>query len=181
MENQIARGKTPLFLQKALVEEIKAITNDMLFKNPIGGELLKLQVFAQSLPIPQKPENNNPDIFQTVDYIDGSSESGVFACPWCIVKIENGSISGINENQNVEVVIGFGIYNDAPDNKGHEEVLNLIQKVYARFACDPLLDKQFTCAGAFEWALQEEDTYPYFFGAIGTHFKFMGYQREVKF
>ena len=64
MENQIARGKTPLFLQKALVEEIKAITNDMLFKNPIGGELLKLQVFAQSLPIPQKPENNNPDIFQ---------------------------------------------------------------------------------------------------------------------
>lgn len=182
MDQQAVRAKTPLFFQKALVEEIRRITEGMLFQNPAGGELLQLEVFAQSLPIPGRKQAADHDApYETIDYVDAEPESAVFQCPWCIVKIEQGSIPEINGYQNVEVAIGFGIYNPDSDNKGHEELLNLIQKIYQRFACDPLLDRQYTCTGAFEWALQEEDTYPYFFGAIGTAFKFMGYQREVKF
>lgn len=182
MEKQIMTAKTPLFFQKALVEEIKRITKDMLFQNPEGEELLKLEVFAQSLPIPERKQMaDNDDTYKTIDYVDVEPESAVCKCPWCIVKIENGNIAEINGFQNVEVVIGFGIYNPDNENNGHEELLNLIQKIYKRFSCDPLLDQQYTCTGAFEWALQEEDTFPYFFGAIGTTFQFTGYRREFKF
>jgi len=180
MENQAARALTPLFFQKALVEEIKKITSDMLFQNPGGEELIKLSVFAQSLPIPEKKQDVDArEDYQSIEYSVSDTEDAVFNCPWCIVKLGGGSIPEINGYQHIEVVIGFGIYNPEKDNRGHEELLNLIQRVYQRFACDPLLDRQYTCRGEFEWALQDEDTYPYYFGAITTTFKFMGYRREM--
>jgi hypothetical protein len=175
-------GQTPLFCQKALVEEIKELTKDMLFKNPGGEDLIKLQVFSQSLPIPKRKETQTSGTGgNSIDYDGGELEEAVFKCPWCVVKVEDGSITGINEGQMVSVAIGFGIYNPDTENNGHEEILNLIQRVYGRFATNPLLDRQYTCNCEFEWALQEEDTYPYFFGAIGTVFKFRGFQREVIF
>lgn len=180
MEHQASTAKTPLFFQKALVEEVKKISEGMLFASPGSAELARLSVHAQSLPIPEKKPETQAD-YQTIDYEDGEEETAVFKCPWCLVKIEGGTIPGIDEMQQVEVAICFGIYNPDLENKGHEELLNLIQKVYTRFACNPLLDRQFTCSGSFEWALQEEDTYPYYFGAIGTSFKIMGYRRELKF
>lgn len=180
MENQPARARTPLFFQKALVEEIKKITSDMRFQNPGGEELLELSVFAQSLPIPgRKQDAGNQEEYQSIEYSVSETEEAVFNCPWCVVKLEGGSIPEINGFQHIEVSICFGVYNPDKDNKGHEELLNLIQRVYQRFACDPLLDRQYTCSGEFEWALQEEDTYPYYFGAITTTFKFMGYRREM--
>lgn len=181
MENQPARARTPLFFQEALVKEIKEITSDMRFHNPGGEELLQLSVFGQSLPIPEKKPSCGQEEYQSIDYSVSETEDAVFHCPWCIVKLEGGSIPEINGFQHIGVVIGFGIYNPDKDNKGHKELLNLFQRVYERFAKNPLLDRQYSCSGEFEWALQDEDTYPYYFGAITTTFKFMGYQREVKF
>lgn len=183
MEKQAIGGHTPLFCQTALVEEIRKLTEGMLFKNPGSEDLVKLQVFPQALPIPgrKEPKEGVADPEYTIDYGGGETEEAVFKCPWCVVKLEGGNITGINDGQTVSVAIGFGIYNDCKDNKGHEELLNLIQRVYGRFARDPLLDRQYTCSGEFEWALQDEDTYPYYFGAIATSFKFRGFQREVIF
>lgn len=181
MENQPVRARTPLFFQKALAGEIEKITSDMRFQNPSGEEALGLSVFSQSLPIPEKKLSYGQEEYQSIDYSVSETEDAVFHCPWCIVKLEGGSIPEINGFQHMEVVIGFGIYNPDKDNKGHEELLNLIQRVYERFAKDPLLDRQYTCSGEFEWALQEEDTYPYYFGAVTTTFKFMGFRRELNY
>ncbi|MEG0591473.1 MAG: hypothetical protein RR496_07490 [Lachnospiraceae bacterium] len=165
----------------ALVEEIRKLTRGMLFQNPKGGKLLNLNVYAQALPIPTRQEmprefdpGNN-----TIDYIDGSEEEAVFKCPWCLVKLDNGVIGGINGQQQVEVGINFGIYNGGLENQGHMEIMNLIHKVYERFSTSPILDKQYICKGSFEWGLLEEDMHPYFFGAIGTTFEFAGFRREV--
>ena len=62
-----------------------------------------------------------------------------------------------------------------------DDVLNLIEKVYQRFARDPVLAHQYICQQDFEWGLQDEDTWPYFFGAIGMSFSYMGIQRESKY
>lgn len=175
------RAKTPLFLQRALVEELKKITSDMRFHQPKSNVLVPLSVYAQTLPIPVKDDSQNPEEFNTIDCHDGGEEETVFKCPWCLVKIDNGIIPGPNEMQQLEVGICFGVFNDSLENQGHQEVLNLIQKVYERFAVNPILDDQYTCQGEFEWALQDEDTYPYFFGAIGTSFKFCGFRRENKY
>ena len=158
------RAIAPLFFQKALVEEIKIITEGMRFRSPKGSERIFMNVYSQALPIPLKRTETEYES-NTIDYQDGEEES-IFQCPWCIVKIDGGQIPGINEIQKIDVGM---------------EILNLIQKVYERFAVNPILAGQYTCLGEFEWALQEEDTYPYFFGAIGTSFQFRGYRRENKF
>jgi hypothetical protein len=180
VENNV-RAVTPLFFQQALTDEVKKITEDLLFCTPKGDELVHLDVFMQSLPIPvfesSDQENENLSSFE----YENNQIDPIFKCPWCTVKIINGDIPGINERQVLNVAICFGIYNDDTSNQGHREILNLIQRVYSRFAIDPLLDKQYTCTGEFEWALQDEDTHPYFFGAISTTFKMTGYRRENKF
>lgn len=173
------RAKTPIFCQEALVKEVERITADMRFQNPKGGELIPLRVFSQSLPIPQRAE---PDLVPgevTIDYQEGGEEEAIFQCPWCLVKIDGGKIPEINGRQEVSFGICFGVFRDGAENQGHREILNLISRVYERFAKNPLLDSQYTCTGVFQWNLAEEDTYPYFFGAIATSFTFSGFRREV--
>lgn len=175
------RARTPLFALKALVAEIQIIVGDMLFHSPDGG-MTSISVHEQTLPIPgrKKPPLENNDA-PTIDYQEEAEEEAVFKCPWCVVKLENGSISGINEMQETTFAICFGVFNDSLDNNGHMEIMNLIQRVYERFSVNPILDGQYTCTGTFEWAVQDDDTYPYYFGAILTGFKFQGFRRENKY
>lgn len=182
MENSV-KAKTPLFFQDALAKEIEKITADMRFIAPKTKEMVQMKAFSQSLPIKEYSEGNeeNNEYSGSFDYDSEQMNDPIFKCPWCVVKIEGGDIPGINEWQTIQVAICFGIFNEDPRNQGHREILNLIQKVYSRFAVDPILDSQYTCSGEFEWAIQDEDTYPYFFGAISTNFKFAGYRRENKF
>lgn len=179
---ECVRARTPLFALKALVKEVQSITEEMRFHSPGKIELAPVSVFEQSLPIPERIDTplENED-YQTIDYQEEAEEEGIFKCPWCVVKLENGSIPGINEMQEVTFAICFGIFNDSLENNGHMEIMNLIQRVYERFSVDPILDGQYTCTGAFEWAVQDEDTYPYYFGAIMTGFKFQGFRRENKY
>jgi hypothetical protein len=174
-----------LFFQQALVEEIKVITKGMLFHTPNKKELVPMEAFSQSLPIPvynnENESNESNNNITSLDYESSQYDDPVFKCPWCIVKLEEGNIAGINEQQTIQVAICFGVFNDDARNQGHFELLNLFQKVYERFAVNPILDGQYTCTGSFDWALQDEDTYPYYFGAITTGFKFMGYRREIKY
>ncbi len=178
-ENMSVRAKTPLFCQEALVREVERITADMRFQNPKGGDLLPLRVFSQSLPVPQKKEGGSLSGEDTIEYQDGEEEEAIFQCPWCLVKIDGGKVPEINGGQEVSFGICFGVFRDDVRNQGHREILNLISRVYERFAKNPLLDGQYTCTGTFQWNLAEEDTYPYFFGAIAASFTFTGFRREM--
>lgn len=175
-----SRMCTPITLQEELAEEIRKITADMRFWSPKGDSRVGLTVYKQALPIARQSEQEREASFRTdtIDYVEDWEEAPVFNCPWCVVKIDSGKIAEVDGAQEVELGICFGIYNPEENNQGHLEVMNLIQRVYKRFAMDPLLAGQYTCRGDFEWGMQEEDTHPYFFGAIGTSFWFKGYRRE---
>lgn len=177
--------RTPFFLMQALKEEIERITDDMCFMKPrnpeADPEYVKMQVFEQALPIPKKNVRAGGVALETIDYLDENTEDAVYNCPWAVVKADAGKIPGVNANQNVTVAVCFGIFNDSTENNGHQEILNLIQRVYERFAKDPILAGSYTCTCEFEWALQDEDTYPYYFGAVGMSFEFMGVRRENRF
>ena len=102
----------------------------------------------------------------------------VYDCPWCLVKIDSGTIKGPNELQSVVVAICYGIYEDDPANDGHKDILNLIQKTYERYAKNPILSGGYRCKQDFEWSIQREDTHPYFFGAISMTFEMDGIKIE---
>lgn len=176
--------RTPFFLIRELVKEVECITADMLFMKPRKPddpvEYIPMKVFGQALPIAvKKPETEEME--ETIDYVDSQEEDPVYHCPWAVIRAGTGECKGVNANQTVHVAVGFGIYNDNTGNMGHQELLNLIQRVYERFAKNPLLAFSYTCACDFEWAIQEEDTYPYYFGAIGMSFEFPGIRRESLF
>lgn len=173
------RARTPIFLQDALATEIERLAEGMEFYLPPSGEKRgKLQVFRQNLPIPQRPKPDEQLEDDTIDIISGDVEDPIFQCPWGLVKFEGGSVKSPNDRMTIKVAIAFGIFNAGTSNEGHIEILNLINRVYERFAKNPVLASQYTCSGQFDFGLQDEDTHPYYFGAISTEFSYLGYQRE---
>ncbi|MBE6003738.1 MAG: hypothetical protein E7232_06580 [Lachnospiraceae bacterium] len=170
------RGRVPAFLQRSLAEEIRRITAGMTFKQPRKAERIPLQVFEQALPVPSASNETVEE--ESIAYVEEEAEEAVFKCPWCVVRIDSGSIQGPNANVEVLVGIEFGIFDDDPKNQGHYDVENLMWKVYERFAKDPILAKQYTCQCDFKFGHQDSDTNPYYFGAISMTFEYPGIQRE---
>jgi hypothetical protein len=102
LENS-TRSRTPLFFQQALVEEIKIITKGMLFQAPNKKELIPMEAFPQSLPIPvyknENESNESNNNITSLDYESSQYDDPVFKCPWSIVKLEEGNIAGIMNNK----------------------------------------------------------------------------------
>lgn len=179
-------SKTPFLFQKALAKEVEKIAGDMLFQVPAGKEgeskTAHLHAYCQNLPVQKPREDSLGEDYAgaSIDYVEREEEA-IFKCPWSVIKIDGGKMEREDAKQAVKVAVCFGIYNSSEENKGHEEILNLIERVYERFAKEPLLERQYLCQGDFEWALQDEDTHPYFFGAISMTFTFSGFRRENRF
>lgn len=174
-------AKTPLFLQEALAEEIRTLTAGQRFYRPSDNERTAvLKVYTQNLPKLQKEQDENADSYG-MDYAAEMEEDAVRDCPWCIVKIDSGSVPEPNGKQRVTMAVQFASYDNRPENQGHKDIMNLIFMLYQRFAKNPVLDRQYTFSGKFDWSLGEEDTYPYFTGAAALEFEFTGIRRESKY
>lgn len=151
---------TPLYLQEALVKDLREIFKDDRFENTLG-ERVEMNVFEQQLPVLQSEEDPDP-------------------VPYSLVRLETGKTEG-DEAQEISVTILFGLINQNPVNDGHKDVLNVIQKVYERYMKNPMLANQFMFQDPFNWALQDEESFPYFFGAASLTFRASAIRKEDKF
>ena len=152
---------TATMLQEELVKELEAIFKGDLFKNSLG-EYVKLNVYEQQLPIREDEDSPDP-------------------MPYIIVRLETGSTKSGTDPQEVLVTLLFGYFDDSPENNGHKGVLGMIQKVHERFEKQPMLANQFMFQDPFDWALQDEESFPYFFGAASMTFKTAAIRKEDKF
>lgn len=153
---------TPLMLQDELVEEMKRLLRDYLYKTP-AGERVPINVFAQSIPVNETDDDEDP-------------------IPYIIVRLNSGEDDGTRDSFNtVKLVIIVGIWDDALDSQGHRDVMNIIQKVYHRFQTNPNLNNKAVYSGKFDWAMQEDGYYPYFFGACSLQFHIAAIRREDEF
>jgi len=152
---------TATMLQEEIVKELETIFRGDLFKNSLG-EYVKLNVYEQQLPI--KEDEDSPD-----------------PMPYIIVRLETGSTKSGTDPQEVLVTLLFGYFDDSPENNGHKGVLGMIQKVHERFEKQPMLANQFMFQDPFDWALQDEESFPYFFGAASMTFKTAAIRKEDKF
>lgn len=152
---------TPQILQEELKEVIKEATKNMSFTNP-DGEKSGLNIFFQDLPKQETDEDAEP-------------------YPYCIIRLVNGTTNAVNEDKNsVRVLILFGIYDNDVKNKGHITVLSIIQKIAERFSKDNEM-KTFIQNGSIEWAIDDEDAFPYFFGGMDmTFIPTMFTRREIE-
>ena len=85
------------------------------------------------------------------------------------------------ENGLVNINLLIGIYEPDYDKQGHKDVLNIIAKIYERFAKVPVLNGKYTIQYPVTWALQEEESYPYYFGGMGMAFEIASIVREDRY
>lgn len=153
--------RTPFDLQDALCAEINKLFRDFPLKDASGART-QLKVYAQDLP-----ETETDD------------EDGTDPAPYCIVKLVDGTAGG--DTNIVRVVLVFCVRDAARDRQGHRDILTLIFRVYERFAKYPYLENfvfPVDDNAAFEWAIQDEDTYPYNVGACKLSFHCPTVQKE---
>ena len=68
----------------------------------------------------------------------------------------------------MRVLLLFGLCDNGLENQG-ETMLNLINRIVLRLSQNNVL-KTFYQEGKIEWAIDDEDTYPYFFGGMDLTF-----------
>ena len=119
-----------------------------------------LRIFKQDVPINETDDDFDP-------------------APYIIVRLKSGDDDGTADAFNtVTVIFIIAIWDDDNNSQGYRDVLNIIQKIYMRFHKDPMLNNQFMYAGNYHWALQEDNYWPYFFGACTLNFNIPSIRRE---
>ena len=146
-------------LQDALVEDIAELFKNRQYTSP-HIENACLQVFSQNLPKRESEEDDDP-------------------FPYVIVRLDGGSIESQTAPYKVSVLLLVGIFDDDPANQGHRAVLEIFEELQRHYEETPLVARQFIFDDPFEWALQDEESYPYFFGAARLSFKVTAPRRQV--
>ncbi len=153
-------------LQDDLMEELRALFSGFLTKSPQIGDdskaiLSKLNIFGQTLPI-------------------GEEEP----YPYILVRIDSGAMKGDSANL-VKVRLFIGTFDDSINANGHKDVINIIQKIYERFAKNPVLASKYAMKNdsenPFAWVLQEKDSYPYYFGTVEFTWETMAIRKESQY
>lgn len=160
-------------LQTALVEDLKELFKDSYFQTPYQ-KMAPLGVFRQRLP-----------------KRDAQSEEDPF--PYIIVRLDHGGLEGRTSAHKVSVLLVIGVFDDAlletkeppptegwdTRNFGPEAVLEIIERIQAHYEKHPSLEGgAFYFDGPFNWALQDEDSYPYYYGACEMEFTLAAPRRE---
>jgi hypothetical protein len=142
---------------------------------------VKLNIFSQSLPVPEPitpPEGDvDPEIIEE-GLAASEIENQAAPFPYAIVRLTDGKIEQIDQNQTVTVLVIFGVYDMAYDSQGHKDILHMIQKVEERFGKNALLAGKYECVMPINWALQDEDSYPFYVGGLTLNFETLGIRRE---
>lgn len=154
---------TPLMLQDELAAELERLFSDYAYKKPGSEERVPLNVFTQHIPINESDDEEDP-------------------VPYLIVRLSSGDDEGGRDSFNeVHLVVIVGIFDDALNAQGHRDILNIIQKIYERFSENPNLNNKAAYTGAFHWATQEDNYYPFFFGACSMSFNIAAIRREDEY
>lgn len=154
---------TPVFFQEDLKNEIENIFSSDRFLDSEGNRV-PLNVYEQQLPVLKDEYSADP-------------------IPYALVRLENGSTDEKkwDGNNKVFVTILIGLINRDEENDGHKDILNVIWKIYERFSKNPMLAGKYMFNEPFQWALQDEESFPYFFGAASLTFNIPAIRREDRF
>ncbi len=132
-------------LQEDIVQEIKELFSGFRLTSAENGRVIS--VFAQDVPLKSKRD-----------------DVGLF--PYIIARLEDGSIG---EKNTCKVTLVFGVHDEGRDRNGYKDILNIMQKVCLRYATNRIIADRYTVIEDIEWTLQEDDTYPYYFGGVALN------------
>lgn len=139
-------------LQDALVEETKRLLKDVWAKNSLGEDV-QVQVFPQRLPVMTEDEDDETKLF-----------------PYAIVRLGDAKTAGDEDPWHVTVDWLLGVHDNSVDGQGHIHILTMIERITNRFIAEPWLNNIYRADQRITTALQDEDTYPFYFGGVEITF-----------
>lgn len=138
-------------LQDAVVEDLTTLFQNHRFKTP-DGKTAALSWFAQTLPMRDTDDDDDP-------------------FPYGIVRLDSGGVANKTDPHKVAILLMIGIFDDDRRNQGHRAVTEIMELIQQHYEENPLLNGAFVFSDPFAWALQDEESYPYFFGAANLTFE----------
>ena len=136
----------PTHLQDDLITEFKNLFTESRYKN-VDGDDVSLNIYPQHLPAKSKQDDLSHFPYVVVRLMDGEDDS---------------------QQNSARVTIIVGICDDEDTFQGHKIVLNIIQKIYEFLATKKYVEK-YEIKYPIPWTLQEEDSYPFYFGGMDTN------------
>lgn len=145
---------TPVMLQTDLIAEIEEILKDVITKNTAGETVVGVKGYEHRLPLVTSDDEDESQFF-----------------PYFIVKTIEGKTEDDNTPWLVTVDILLGVCENDKDVPGYKSIMIMMQRITDRFTEEPLLNKKYRAEQNIEWALQDEDTYPFYFGGVEIKFR----------
>ena len=144
-------GGTPQLCQDALGEMLEELFEGKKF---IGQEGRKaLNIFKQNLPIPKRQRDRRADTDEA-------------AAPYIVVEMSEGAILDDDSPQVVDFSLVICAYDKGTDREGFQDVTNIKEDIIQRICSRPYFGGVFTVLKPITWALQQDATPPYYFGAV---------------
>ncbi len=144
--------------------EIKRIFSEWKATDESGG-FERVSVFEQALPVQSGEDSAEP-------------------FPYIVVRVEDGGATTPNTPETVRVRFTIGVFDDNAGNRGHIDVLNMIDCIRQRFEREQTLCEQYYRLQSdqypLRWAVPDDDTFPYFFGALEMFFAIPKIETEDK-
>ena len=139
--------------------------------------------YRRALPIfesdqEEPPEENNgrpfslPRAFiEDLEAPDLQPKPGnVFDCiPYALIRIYEGGAEGPTEPWTVTALTHLCIHDADTNNRGHEHIMLMLQRLMERFTVEPRLGAA-TVKGRIKFSVQDDETYPLFFGGLSVDF-----------
>lgn len=145
-------------LEQSLISEIEALSSEIRLEGIDGQEKL-LKGYAEAIPQLPLPVNWNEEAGDGF----GESDPEDALIPYFIVKTTE--ISYQEGEGAAKLYLLFCICDHSQEMQGYQTLWNLLNRITGRFRADTVLDA-FYCEKRMKAVIQDEDTYPYFFGGI---------------
>jgi hypothetical protein len=141
---------TPIMLQSAIIDSLTALFSGFKLKNR-DGVLSGVTFYRQNLP----------------GAVAGAESPIQF--PNVLVALSEGDQASETDPPKCKILITFGIWDDAIDYQGFVDCAGMIEKTRQYLLKRCVVDDAFELDFPIGWKLHDEDTYPYFFGALETN------------
>jgi hypothetical protein len=140
-------GFTPTDLQLLLQKDLEKTLSTLKLTKPNDSKV-NIKVYNQELPIPLSTDEDDENDLP----------------PYIITRIQAGEKEK-NDPMVIDVGLIICIYNNSRDRSGHFDLLKVIQKLESRFGKNSYVGN-FEVQDSFQFALQDVQPHPYYYGGV---------------
>lgn len=143
-------------------EDLKVVLQDVYTKNTIGEEV-GVTVYKNRLPVVTEDEEDESQYF-----------------PYAIARLSD-ALTDEEKPWQQRVYVLLGVYDDDLKGGGYLHILTMMERITNRYLQEPLLNHKYRAEPKMSTDIQDEDTYPYYFGAVEMTFNIPKLERRDEF